>query len=1528
MDQFVELEGLSRAENFQEASQVTHVAGEVTESGILSEVYEDVIHLEASLECDEDQDYVTTTNTLEMDKTALHVAGEVLNVEPKEESSEEETPGEGGSAEMIEEIEIQTTSVAFTSPQSLLRIAADALELNIDTIQQDLDETSQILVDKVEKYSEEHLVHVSTLELEDSPSSYSETEIATEQVHGLNNEEATAAVQVSDLSRGLPVVVVKTAGEVPMNRGDEICLDQEIIQEHEKEETDEMYQQTRILDLSEGLISQSNVAGDITSAENYEEEVTRETDTPEQIDESENASFSEETSKHPLELHISSELRDEDFKSNGDAHTQAQCATTYEASDYVSEERLPSFYITEKPTPSDGYKENEEAADEKESAQVYNHDKQVSRTEIPLVVLQPPLEMAAELSDSDFGEGVEVELLNDGDFSEEFVVMEEVVKQEAILEPISDSISIAAEVVSSGPRIVKEENDDFVDETDSAQEYNGQENPIVTECHSTLESSMIVAGDIEHPDHQEHSIQEETQRLESANQHNEPKDIAVVEYTAEIYGSPVCEAEEFSQQYNTEIKSDNGESSSSVNFTGSPDECDDVEAGEEGDLQTYDVTDVKGPVFENVSVRSTSNASSEVEHRVTVVEREHTFVELEPSQSEVQRTEATSFNRIHHDDKRTVDEKQAEFDKSHAFGEILTIHTVNELSPTSFHIATEITSYEGQYKTSRVNGADVHYIEMPGEVDRIHEVHVKSFQVGGEKMIPAKKENGRRFETTAEAELNEGILEKEVEDQEEERLAKELSIEETEVRLMKSEITEQRAVQHVIPLVQTSASEERETSMKGLLAKSMPTEDSAGAQQSRDDSAVHILKEDEASLEEESAAEQIETQIEIMRLDEALSEVEFRGEAVETTRRHPTDSEPDDSKQHCIRDEVVDVEHKKDTETNASDRSDSLYEEEVEIEEVQPIYEEEFEIQRVREEKHPKPSVSKVGESVYEEEIEVVAVAAPDEPDQEHLEEERKKEEMKEEEGEHRLQSSLREKKVEVSAHTGLDVFRQADEPKTDGSTVVSSSVFEEELDIGTCEVSSEGEESNKERKTLVTDDSEIERAVSKGDKEREGSSVSETVEDNGPEGGIENVQKKGIHNLQDGQQLELYEDEGTVRTRYYVEVSSSESLEPTSEVAEDEPSYPETYVRQGDPLEENLEEFILVRYGDEFESSGEEEVGDLREIYVIPEEDNDIDEHHSRGGHHTLEELEGVKERSCYEQEYETVGLEEIRESPEFDMDDSPDEELDVEEQRQLEEYERLESFVILEEKLSQVESDEDVDEDLAALQVDEGDENVFHSDVCSSSEETLQSEELGETMTYSMLRDAVVAGEDAAQEKKLPSDDDGHEQQTKTLRQSEGPSSQKSEKREIEISEEEGHPQVIPQGDPIQVPDEDNNENKFPTSVEEDKKIHRSDEDNSKASAERYSEESDIKEDSSDDKDPTQVIKKTEDKADHSPSSDSSGEQSVSSGGSLSSIPSVDLEGQWLVTSTIDSITKLYLKNLTYPTCITRSTKSIRHF
>ena len=347
--------------------------------------------------------------------------------------------------------------------------------------------------------------------------------------------------------------------------------------------------------------------------------------------------------------------------------------------------------------------------------------------------------------------------------------------------------------------------------------------------------------------------------------------------------------------------------------------------------------------------------------------------------------------------------------------------------------------------------------------------------------------------------------------------------------------------------------------------------------------------------------------------------------------------------------------------------------------------------------------------------------------------------------------------------------------------------------------------------------------------------------------------------------QVDLYEEEESgLETRYYVELSSSESLEPHYEEMEDQTCYTEKYVRQGDPLEENLEEFILVKYGDEFESSGEEDVSDHREIYVIPEEENDVENRDVESARDDKVDIEDPKPESFFQEGSENTGLEEIRESPEFEMDDS--DELDEEEQRQLEEYERLESFVILEEKLSQVESDDD---EIADLEEEVGDENVFHSDVHSSSEETLHEDELAQTMIASSIQQAYAFTEPEYHDKQQEtSHDDSFKETQEQI---------STEKKEQSVERSPPRQEDPRTGEQFKAADD--------SSVEV---AHSKSRTNEEARGESLSENQ------QDQKGHSELSRAKEEKTEQQLSSDSSGEQSVSSEGSLSATPSVDLEGE----------------------------------
>lgn len=183
------------------------------------------------------------------------------------------------------------------------------------------------------------------------------------------------------------------------------------------------------------------------------------------------------------------------------------------------------------------------------------------------------------------------------------------------------------------------------------------------------------------------------------------------------------------------------------------------------------------------------------------------------------------------------------------------------------------------------------------------------------------------------------------------------------------------------------------------------------------------------------------------------------------------------------------------------------------------------------------------------------------------------------------------------------------------------------------------------------------------------------------------------------------------------------------------------------------------------------------------------------------------------------------------------------------------------MEEKLSQVESDDD---EIAYLQGDEGVENVFHSDVHSSSEETLHEDEFGETLTASSIRQAAVST-DAEQRETSMGDN---------CIQAEGKGSDEHQETEERCSS--GIEELTPQEELSQIKiaeglSEENNDRAPPTGTE-DESLH---------------------EDPTDKKDEGELSREKDDKMEQSLSSDSSGEQSMSSEGSLSSTTSVDLEG-----------------------------------
>ncbi|XP_020612383.1 titin-like isoform X4 [Orbicella faveolata] len=1336
-EQFEEFESICGTQILIDPSQSAHIAGEIKNIDTHDEVLEQVLQVEESLAYEESHELITTTQILKTTQPSFHVAGELSNIEPPEESSEEEKPDEGACAEEIEETEVQAITVVLKSPQSLLSIAAAALELKIDAAQQESTEVVETRTEIAQQYDEREKTEV-------------------------------------------PVIFVNLSGELSENEEDDAYYVEEEPEDDydiEKESYEDNGETVVSYPTEDQEVSHSHVTADSCESEfTLEiEDVEERREFAEPFEENEEGSASElisECSSSPL--HVSSELRDfQDYETiNEEYGTETYHAIPYEESDYISEKSvskgLRSLYITEELSPQGIYEEN--VLNEKsvviETAQAYHEVEEPLETETSFVISEPPLQTAAEFSDSDYHAGAEEDDdLSERDFLEEYEEMEGVFGRETSLASSKEPAPVVSEKVRCGPQIA-EQQDKLWDETDNAQLVAAQEPLVGIEHYTrTVEQERSVRG--------EEKIQEKVWEIEVKDE------------------SRVSEPNE--------------------------------EKGFASEIQTFTV------------VSETEKRSDEIKSTgYQVVESKETK----------------------HGEQIFMGEKARKMETSYEV-EVLATKTTRQVSSTNSYVATGFASEEICYKAEKNGGEGI----LHEEVKKFQEVSFTPIHQTSNQTSWEKSDNVRQFKTTDE--LSEGILEKEAKDQESAKFEKQLSEDETEVRLLKTEVMEYKAVEQKTPLMNPRVTVERETTFVKSFIVHSEVKDAQEIQQvvTQDDVLV-ILKDDEASLEEESAGEQFEEEIDIMRMDEALSEEEFRGEGVESIDRSESRSSKAESadgmdksdreeesdiyegdQQEPIYEEEVEISEGRPIheqaqkegsleEVNQPDREEEsdvpegyqqepLFEEEVEISEVQPIYEEELEMQKVQEQVQtsPKTNDSTMQASTFEEEVEVSAYERSDEPVKENLEREPV------ETTELRTHSPELEEELQVSA------FQEVREPaeKVEPSAVYA--VFEEEVDISASRETDGQGVSSKDEEHETTDDTGISERW---------------VDEENPE----LAQTKPRRQPLDLSQVDLYEDDESATTRYYVELSSTESLEPAYEEVESEASYTETYVRQGDPLEENLEEFILVRYSDEFESSGEEDISDHREIYVIPEEENDVENNVVESAKDDLKaEKEPVPE-GFFEEGFENMALEEIRESPEFEIDDSPEDELDEEEQRQLEEYERLESFVILEEKLSQVESDEDCDDENAGFQGEEGDEDVFHSDVHSSSEETLHEDELGETMTSSSIRQAAESIEVQAKEE---------------------------EKADYQISSEcQEH-----SGSLSREQEEITTQESFAESTVEDTSGERGDKEDVSLSKEPAKE-----------KDVSESSKTKDEKTEQNLSSDSSGEQNISSEGSLSSTPSVDLE------------------------------------
>ena len=1419
-EHFEEFKGIYATETLVGPPKVRHIAGEMQNIDSHDKAVEDVLQLEETLEYEDRPKMVTTTDLLETTQTSFHIAGELSNVEPREESSEEEKPEEEASAEEIEETEVQASTVVLKSPQSLLSIAAAALEQNIDAAQQDVSEECTTETDIAEQYSEKESADVKLVVSEALTSNacavheregvkqHEETvEITVILEHSpiIYEETETTDVTVTDDTK-VPAILVNIAGELSGNEEDNIVFVEDEHQEVHEIETEryEDQEETAIEYPAEEQQVQAHATAEFCVSEFVlnEGETEEQTDFVGAFEESEEGSVSEllsECSSSPL--HASSELKDfQDYETISEEYgTETYHAILYEEGDYVSEKSiskgLPSLFITEELTPHEIYQENKfnEQSMVLETTQEYNEAEEPFQKQTSVVISQSPLQTTAELSASDYNDGVEEEdELSEREFMEEFVDTE----------ILHESTRVVSKVVNTSDPKLAEDEDDLLDETDNAQKFEVQETLVSLEQPTKDTSFAVLTSEDEPVVHKEEKILEEV--------------------------------------WEVEIK--------------------------------------KGSQY--VETFEENHEASQVQKFTVVSEKEQRSVEMKSSYQVLESKESYSVSQTHRGESVLVGEQGTQIELSHEVEkkvEVFSTRTVHHhVSSTTSTSANEFTSVGTQFQLE-TNGACI----SREEVRNIQEASFTAIQQTSQQRSWKKEEDGRLVERSDQ--LSESILDKEAKDNDLEKFEKQLSEEETEVRLMKSEVMEYKTAEQQAPLVSPRVTVEKETTFVKALVVHSGTKEQQEQVLMREDRVTAILKDDEASLEEESAREQFEEEIDIMRIDEALSEEEFRGEGDRVQSR----SSKVDSKEEL-------------------EKSEEMDEEEVKIREVESFYEEEFEVQRIQgqvEEASHESDDNLVDTSAFEEEIEVTAFEGSDDPVKESLE--------PAEEIEVRTQQPVFEEELEVSAFPKEDspvfedyaeedrqvnrsaVFEEElevsavaienEQVEKQNKSVDHSAIFEKKLEVASFEKQNIEEEIPAEHSAVLEEELEASALTTHEPVEQQHAKVEEReavlVEDEkqnitDDEKSVEQTDEEHIETTRtstqrqplDLSQVDLYDDEeGASATRYYVELSSTESLEPAYEEVEDETCYTETYVRQGDPLEENLEEFILVRYGDEFESSGEEDISDHREIYVIPEEENGVENHVGKATTDDNVKVEELKSENVFEVGFENLGLEEIRESPEFDMDSDSDE-LDEEEQRQLEEYERLESFVILEEKLSQVESD---DEEIADLQEEEGDKNVFHSDVHSSSEETLHEDELAETMIACSVQKAAASSETCKEGEVSQEDDCIQPQEQSSGEQNESPVECSSSREELP-KKDEGFAE---------------------SKVVEEVTLGEGT-DNKGTSKEDIGDES-LSEDPADKKEDSEFSKTKGEKMEQHLSGDSSGEQSMSSEGSLSSTHSVDLEG-----------------------------------
>ena len=1417
-EHFEEFERTCCTGTYVETPKAIYVAGEVQNRYTHGEDAEDILQLDESVKYEDFQHTVTTSILAQKPQPPVHIAEELTNIMPQEELLEEGKTEEEVSAEEIEETQFQTTTVLLKSPQSLLSIAAAVLEQNIEAPHQEAPEEFTTKTEVMQQYSEEELNEIKIVASEDVSSNASLaheiksslprektviTTVTSEHSPVLYVENEATDDMVSDNTK-VPVILIDLAGKISDEEDDDVYLVEERQETEDAKNTKGYETETSTAHPTEEQCVESHAAAEFCVSEVVLEDslIIKKEEFVEPFEESEEGSVSELLSESSSSpLHVSSELKDfQDFETI-----------------------------------------NEEYGSERYHAISYEEGDYVS--EITITNGLPPLFITEELSQDAYKENI---------LKEESTVIE-TAREYAEYGEVEDALPTQTSVGTSQSPL--QTTTDVLDSKFTEGVKKEEDEPDGRE----FADKFIDTGGI------------------NEKMTNSQSDLSTLRERVDATGTETAEDE-----------TDNAQKLGGQEVVSLPAEQEQVVHREEIRQEVWEVEVTKGS--QHVETFREKHKKGQMQRSV----EKSSYLELESKESH-------SVSQTQRGEIVLVGEQGEQMEVSHKMEtkvEVMSTRTVQYSSSTTLASGGEVTTKETKHHL-KTNGACI----SREEVKNIEEVSFTEIQGTRQQRLWIKEEMENPLETNDE--LSESILERETKDQESERFERELSQEETEVRLMKSEVLEYKTVELKAQLDNPRITVERETTL--VRAFVVPTPASEGHEQTlmREDSITAILKDDEVSLEKESEGEKFEEEIDIMRVDEALSEQEFRGEGADKGDRLKSRS----SKGVSV--DATGKWEERESLIHRSDQKNVPYEGETGICDEDPLYEEECEVRRVdealgksddgvvgihaceevevtalRKEKaltteaseSPGEMKLRVQSPVFEEELEISALPAEDRSYQEDQQERDKDVEQRE----------LLEEEVEVSAITSqeespvLEVeleVEHVEKQKTE-EDVRSKEValFEEELEISTVpneeeQIKTQDSDEDKtiERTVILEEDHPI------GIDERDGEIVenaehvgagsmrtedqTDKKSDNHSEISDPSTQRKPL----DLSQVDLYEeDESGLETRYYVELSSSESLEPHYEEMEDQTCYTEKYVRQGDPLEENLEEFILVKYGDEFESSGEEDISDHREIYVIPEEENDVENRDVESARDDKVDIEDPKPESFFQEGSENTGLEEIRESPEFEMDDS--DELDEEEQRQLEEYERLESFVILEEKLSQVESDDD---EIADLEEEVGDENVFHSDVHSSSEETLHEDELAQTMIASSIQQASAFTEPEYHDKQQEtSHDDGFTETQKQI---------STEKEEQSVERSPSRQEDPRTGEQFKAADD--------SSVEV---AHSKSRTNEEARGESLSE------DQQDQKGHSELSRAKEEKTEQQLSSDSSGEQSVSSEGSLSATPSVDLEGE----------------------------------